>query len=247
MKKIAQKIAIIGVLSLLLGGAGQAFADEAGDIAAVRQVLSKLVPRGEPDRVTATPLPGIYEAVYGTQILYLSADGKYMLQGDLFDLAARQNLSENARKEGRKSVISQIDPDSMIVYAPEQTKHVVTTFTDIDCSFCRKMHKQMAEYNQLGIEFRYLAYPRSGPNSPSYFKAVTVWCSENPQQAMTRAKSGEKLPNKECDNPVIDHMAAARAVGVSGTPSLILENGQMVPGYVEPKRLLKMLEESAGF
>lgn len=236
-----QFILTAGFLLLTSGGA---FAGEAEDITTVKQALLKLLPQTGPDRLSVSVIPGLYEAVYGTQIIYISADGKYLIQGDLLDVAKRENLSELARRDGRLKVVNAIDPASVIVFKSEETKHVVTTFTDIDCSFCRKMHKQMAQYNDLGIEFRYLAYPRSGPNTPSYFKAVTVWCSEDRKGAMTRSKQGEKLDRVKCDNPVIDHMAAARAVGVSGTPSLILENGEMVPGYVEPQRLLKILEKA---
>lgn len=233
-------------VSLLLFAAGSGVTGEAEDIVTVKQALLQLLPQATPDRVSRSVIPGLYEAVYGTQVVYVSADGKYLIQGDMLDVAKRENISELARQDGRLKVVNAIDPASMIVFKGEESKYVVTAFTDIDCSFCRKMHSQMAEYNDLDIEFRYLAYPRSGPNTPSYFKAVTVWCSDDKQEAMTIFKSGKQLPKAECKNPVIDHMAAARAVGVSGTPSLVLANGQMVPGYVEPKRLLKMLQEIEG-
>lgn len=240
MNKRFRKSLFAACLLLLAGSS--VVAGEAEDVTMVKAALQKLLPQTAPDRLSASLIPGLYEAVYGTQVLYISADGKYLIQGDLMDVAKRENITDLARRDGRLKVINAIDPDSMIVFKAEEAKHVVTAFTDIDCSYCRKMHKQMAEYNDLGIEFRYLAYPRSGANTPSYFKAVAVWCSDNKQDALTRSKNGENLDRIKCANPVIDHMAAARAVGVSGTPSLILENGEMIPGYVEPKRLLKMLD-----
>ena len=105
------------------------------------------------------------------------------------------------------------------------------------------MHKQMKEYNDLGIAFRYLAYPRSGVNTPSYYKAVSVWCAKDKQGAMTKAKSGENLPKAECENPIKAHMDAAKLVGVTGTPTMVLETGRVIPGYVEPKRLIQILEQ----
>ena len=139
-----------------------------------------------------------------------------------------------------------------VVFAPKEVKHIITAFTDIDCGYCRKMHSEMAEYNKLGIAFHYLSYPRSGVNTPSYSKALSVWCAENPQEAMTFAKGGAKLEqvkeiaqvkDKDCKNIVLGHMEAAKEVGVTGTPTLVLENGQVIPGYVEPKRLIQMLDQ----
>jgi len=114
------------------------------------------------------------------------------------------------------------------------------------------LHNQMADYNKLGIEFRYLAYPRSGVGSPSYLKALSVWCAKDPQEAMSFAKAGAKLEQiqaitqvkeKDCKDEILSHMAAAKQVGVTGTPTLVFDNGQVAPGYVEPKRLIQILEQ----
>ncbi|NOX77066.1 MAG: DsbC family protein [Gammaproteobacteria bacterium] len=240
-----KKLIVIG--GLLLAAVGNpAFADEAEDIAKVREVLKDLMPQAQPDSVKSSGMPGMYEAVFGPQVLYVSADGRFMLEGDLYDLKTRINLTEAVRDVGRAKVIAALDEKGMIIFAPEQFKHTVTAFTDIDCGYCRKMHKQMSEYNALGIRFRYLSYPRSGLNTASYYKAAAVWCADDRQAAMTKAKSGAKLEeyqSKDCDNPIKEHMAAANKVGVKGTPTLVLENGRVIPGYVEPKRLLTILEQ----
>jgi len=221
-----------------------AFAGEKEDLATVRVALKAAVPRSDPDSLTASPFPGMYEAVYGTQVLYISSDGRYLLEGDLFDLKTLTNLSEDKRQAGRAKVVNDIDPKTMIIFAAENPKYTVSAFTDIDCGYCRKLHREMAEYNKLGITMRYLAYPRSGVNTESYYKAVSVWCAADRKAAITEAKSGTTPPKRECDNPVQEHMAAARAVGVTGTPTLVLENGRVIPGYVEPQRLLQILEQS---
>ena len=231
---------------VLLTVASQAIAGEKEDLAAVRAALKTAVPQSEPDSLKASPIPGMYEAVYGSQILYVSSDGRYLLEGDLYDLKTRVNLSENQRQAGRAKVVEAIDPKTMIIFAAKDPKYTITAFTDIDCGYCRKLHRQIAEYNDLGITVRYLAYPRSGVNTESYYKAVSVWCADDRKAAMTEAKSGKTPPRRECDNPVQEHMAAARAVGVSGTPTLVLENGRVIPGYVEPKRLLQILHQTQG-
>ena len=238
-------------LSVLFGGTLVA-ADEDQEIEAVTKVLSSLMPNAKPDSVSNSVLPGIYEAVFGPQVIYISKGGRFILEGDLYDLSTRTNLTEGKRRTGRAKVMGGLDVDAMIVFSPKEVKHTITAFTDIDCGYCRKLHKQMAGYNDLGIEIRYLAYPRSGVGSPSYLKALSVWCAKEPKEAMSFAKNGAKLKQiqeitqkegKDCKDTVRIHMNAAQQVGVTGTPTLVFDNGQVAPGYVEPKRLIQILEK----
>ncbi len=134
----------------------------------------------------------------------------------------------------------------MIVFAPEQPKHMITVFTDIDCAYCRKLHRQMDEYNRLGIGVRYLFYPRAGPNSASFRKAVAVWCAKDRKQALTTAKAGGKIEMLKCPSPVRQHMDKGKQVGVSGTPTIILENGTKLPGYVSPPKLSRIIQQRLG-
>ena len=198
----------------------------------------------KPDSVAPTAIPGLYEVVLGSQVLYLSEDGRFAVQGDLLDLGSRANLTDNRRGELRGQAIAAVGESTMVVFAPEgPVKHTVTIFTDIDCGYCRKMHSQMADYNKEGIKIRYLMFPREGIGSESYNKAVAVWCADNRQEAMTRAKRGENVESKTCDNPVQAQYELGQKLGVRGTPSMILESGEMLPGYVPPTQLAQMLAE----
>ena len=253
---IKRKIIVGFLLNALMGISVFAVADESSDknkeLAQVTKVLSSLMPNAKPDSIANSALPGIYEAVFGAQVIYISKDGRYILEGDLFDLTTRTNLTEGKRRGGRAKVVKNLDANAMIIFSPKKVKHVITAFTDIDCGYCRKMHKRMAEYNELGIEFRYLAYPRAGIGSPSYLKALSVWCAKDPKKAMSFAKGGAKLEQikeiaqvkgKNCKDTILNHMAAAKQVGVTGTPTLVFDNGQVAPGYVVPERLIKILEQ----
>lgn len=220
-------------------------AGEAEDIATITKVLAALMPQAKADTIKPAAFPGMYEAIYGPQIIYISGDGRYMLEGDLYDLKSQMNLTETKRRVGRAKIVGEMDEKNMIVFAPQadNIKYVITAFTDIDCGYCRKLHKEIKEYNDLGIEVRYMAYPRSGINTPSYFKAVSVWCAKDRKAALTEAKAGKPLPRADCENPVKEQMEAAKAVGVTGTPTLVLESGRVIPGYVEPKRLRSILDQ----
>lgn len=233
------------VASMVIAGSALA-AETISDDAAnrLKGVLAQVMP-GSPDSITATPMPGIYEVAYGSQVLYVSADGRYLVNGELFDVQKRTNLTEERRSKARLATLKGIDEKSMIVYpAKGKSKHTVTVFTDIDCGYCRKLHQGMAEMNELGITIRYLSFPRAGVGSESYKKAVDVWCSKDRNKAMDKAKANQAVEGAaaSCNAPINKHMELANTFGVTGTPSMVLEDGRFLPGYLPPQQLLAVLE-----
>lgn len=216
---------------------------ESDEVSKIMATLTKIIPNQKPDDITKTPVSGLFEVTYGPEIMYVTGDGRFLIQGDLVDLQSKKNLTEDKRSVGRLKLIDSIDPSTMITFAPKNIKHVVTVFTDIDCPYCRKMHSQISEYLDRGIEIRYLAFPRSGLNTPSYYKAVSVWCADDRKEALTISKAGGKIAEKTCDNPVKEQMMMGAQVGVTGTPTLILEDGSVMPGYVPADQLSALLDE----
>jgi len=238
----------IPLVAAILYAAGALAADPAPAPTPFKQPdltrLQAALKETKPDSITPTAIPGLYEVVLGGQVLYLSEDGRFAIQGDIVDLGSRANLTDERRGELRGKAIEAVGENNMVVFAPQgPTKYTVTVFTDIDCGYCRKMHSQIADYNKEGIKIRYLWFPREGIGSEAYDKAVAVWCSDNRQEALTRAKRGEKVQSKTCDNPVQAQYELGQKLGVRGTPSLILESGEMLPGYVPPTQLAQMLAE----
>lgn len=198
-----------------------------------------------PDSINPSSMPGLYEVVFGSQVLYLSEDGRFTIQGDIIDLNAGKNLTAAKRDQLRVKAVDDLGEENMVVFAPDkEAKHTITVFTDIDCPYCRRMHQEIKTLNQSGIKVRYLLYPRAGIGSESYDKSVAVWCSADPQDALTRAKQGEDIgsESKSCPNPVQTHFDLGQQVGIRGTPSIILESGEMIPGYVPAPRLVQMLD-----
>ncbi len=222
--------------------AGSAFATETANTVTASRIkgaLAQVMP-GTPDSITATPMRGIYEVAYGSRVIYVSEDGRYLVNGELFDVEKRSNLTEQRRSQARLTTLNTLDEDSMIVYPGKgKTKHTVTVFTDIDCGYCRKLHQGMAEMNNLGITVRYLSYPRAGVGSDSFKKAGNVWCSKDRNKAMDRAKSDQGVTDAaNCDTPIKQHMALAESFGINGTPAIVLEDGRLIPGYLPPQQLL---------
>lgn len=237
------KMSSIFLYALLVGWGTASIAGEAEDLAAIGASLAQLVP-GKPDTISKTPMSGIYQAVYGMNTYYLSADGRFLLTGDLIDIKERRNLTQEQGDQARKKEMSNLNVNEMIVYpATAQEKHVISVFTDIDCGYCRKLHAEMEETNRLGITVRYLAYPRAGVGSPSYNKIVGAWCEDDRKQALTDAKIYDKISDKRCDNPVQEHIALAKKFGVSGTPAIVTDAGVLIPGYMPSADLLKRLNQ----
>jgi thiol:disulfide interchange protein DsbC len=194
--------------------------------------------------VRMTPISGIYEVSRDAEISYLSSDGRYAILGDLIDLDSDDNISEARRRIIRARIIDTVPESEMLVYAPKAAaKYTVTVFTDIDCSYCRRLHSQIAEYNRLGIRVRYMFFPRSGPGTESWQKAEAVWCASNRNDALTRAKNGEALHSPKCPTDIVKRdFEVGRKLAVDGTPAIFLASGEMLPGYAPPGELVKYLK-----
>lgn len=192
-----------------------------------------------------TVVPGLDEFISGSKLYYVSADGDYFLEGSLIDVKAGKDLTEARLGEARTSELNKVGLDNMIVFKPKKPKHFIYVFTDIDCGYCRKLHSEMDQYLGAGIEVRYLFFPRAGLNSDSYNKAVAVWCAKNRQEALTKAKKGENIEMKQCDNPVQAHMKLGEEFGASGTPMLVTEKGTIIPGYVNATSLAQGLDKES--
>jgi thiol:disulfide interchange protein DsbC len=236
----ARRMTTVALFGLGLALSGPVFA--ADEAATIRAALAKVLPDHQPTSVKPSVVDGLFQVDIGPQVMFVTSDGRYLIDGAIVDLETRENIAEAAQAEARKRTMSSVKDEDSILFAADEPKHQVTVFTDIDCGYCRKLHHEMAGYNEAGISVRYLFYPRSGVGSPSYSKAVSVWCAEDQRDAMTAAKNGEAVKDATCDNPVQDHMALGEMLGIRGTPAIVLENGDMVPGYVEPKRLSVLLD-----
>ena len=199
-------------------------------------------------QVNASPMPGIAEVMTKQGIFYVSFDGKYILQGKLFGIEHEvTDLTEKSLAKVRLDGIKQFD-NHMITYPAKNEKHVVTIFTDITCGYCRKLHDQMEDYNNLGITVRYLAYPRSGVRdqtgdySQGFKDLRSIWCHEKPSEALTKAKGGGQVAQRICETPIEEQLNFGRQIGVSGTPAIVFADGTMMPGYQPPERLVQILD-----
>ena len=219
-------------------------AGHAGEVPeTVGEAVRSMVGEFEAGAVRESPLPGFYEVRARGDIFYVSADGRYLFHGNLYAVAERRNLTEDARRMVRSEVLDGMDEDAFIVFAPAgATKHRLTVFTDVDCPYCAKFHREVSDLNESGVEVRYAAWPRTPPGTESYDRSISVWCARDRHQAITDAKAGRKVAHATCDNPVQAHYEIGRHLGVSGTPTLFTEDGMSIGGYVPWRELLNRLE-----
>lgn len=205
-----------------------------------------LAPTARSIAVSETPIQHILQVQINGDIVYATDDGKYLIQGRVIDMDTRDDLTEMSKSTIRKEILDQIDTSKEITFSPAEPVYNLTVFTDIDCGYCRKLHSQIAEYNQQGIAIHYMAFPRAGIGSVSYDKAVSVWCAKDQQSALTNAKAGNDPDPLQCENPVAEQYQLGLELGVSGTPALLTVTGELIPGYMPPDALRERLDQIQG-
>lgn len=220
--------------------------------ASVQETLAARLPGIEAEQIRATPVAGLWEVSVGRQVVYVSEDGRYLLRGDIVDLTTSRNLTDERISELNELMVTRfasalendLDETRMIVFSPEKPKHTVTIFTDIDCAYCRRLHREIDAYNERGIKVRYVFLPLAGPGSKSWEKADAVWCSADRRDALTRAKRGEAVeaPQTCEDTPVAEHYRLGLDLGIQGTPGLLSEDGEFHSGYLPPDQLAAWLD-----
>ena len=227
-----------------------AFGASAGDVEAkVRIAVKGNDPGAQVSAVDASPVSGLYLTTIDGVSGYVSADGRYFVVGDMLDLKSRTNVTEERRKATRRELLKKIAPGEAIVFGPEQPKYTMIVFTDADCPYCRKLHGELEELERKGIEVRYLAFPRSGPDTKSWRTMTAVWCAKDRQEALTRATRGEEVRAEKgsvCSDAVIKKQyEMGQRLGIPGTPMIVLGDGTSLGGYIAPDQLVPALAEHA--
>lgn len=202
-----------------------------------------------PDEITPSSIEGLWQVISQGQIGYLTADGRYLIEGDVYDLEHSVNLTERARRKARLDTLKAADPDNMIIYKatdrPNDPKQTLVIFTDVDCLYCRHLHANIEQLQNAGIEVRYMAFPLTGPKSESFHKAEQVWCADNRKQALTRAMAGKPIHSKaDCDAPVLaQYKLAGIEMSLNATPAIIAGNGQLLPGGMPIDELIDKVRQ----
>jgi thiol:disulfide interchange protein DsbC len=229
--------------TLLFGASTLAAEAPAAKSSDPRAVIAQKFPGVKVEDVRPSRISGMYEVVMGADTAYVSADGKYIIAGDMYEIDSRTNLTEARRVEVRIKTLAKLDERDMIVFKPAVVKHTITVFTDVECAYCRKLHSQIDQLNKLGIQVRYLAYPRAGPGTEDWQKMEAVWCSKDRKTAITQAKLGQAVKAANCGaTPVAKQYELGEKFAVRGTPAIFTNDGDYIGGYLPPAALLEELD-----
>lgn len=209
----------------------------------VREAIRAVAPQLRVDRISPAPIPGFRQVVIGGQVVYVTDDGRYLMQGTLLDVPARRDMNEVAMSELRRDLLATVPAGDRIRFAPADPEYTVTVFTDVDCGYCRTLHGEMEGYLAKGIAIEYLAFPRMGPGSENFEEMAAVWCADDRQAAITEAKAGGTITGGNCTNPVAMQYALGQRLGLTGTPMIVAADGSQLGGYVPPDRLRALLDE----
>jgi len=229
-------------LALALATSLPALADPAAE--ALAKKLKETMPGLPLTSVTATPVAGVYEVVAGPDVVYMTGDGRYMFQGALVDFEQRKNLTEERRTGIRVELLKQVKDEDTIIYAPQgATKYTITVFTDPSCPYCRKLHKEVPELNKQGVKVRYVLYPRAGLDSPIGKSSIGIMCAKERKAELDKSLSGQSVSLPTCDkHPLAQMIDIGTQLGLEGTPFIVAEGGQVIPGYRPAAELVKVLE-----
>ena len=218
---------------------------------AIKVLLEEKLPGIEISSIEPSPKEGLYQVFYNGQVLYVSDDGEFLFTGNLLGFSDKGPVNHTeaaiaAQAEAmsplRAAKIAEIKEDDMVVFKAQDEQFAITVFTDVDCAYCRKLHKEIPALNANGVTVRYMAFPRAGVGSSAYDKLVSVWCSDDKQLAMDNAKLKRQFSDKSCANPVASQYKLTRDCGLSGTPALILPDGELIAGYLPSDKLVGHLK-----
>jgi thiol:disulfide interchange protein DsbC len=242
VKNCFVKLSILGLLSFNVAASEQIITD------AVAVLSEKIQQKFNITEIAPSEIPGISQVALDTKIVYITNDGKYAIVGNILDISAdphQWNLTERLSNKMRSNLLNEVKQQQPIVYKATAPKiGEVVVFTDVDCIYSKKMHKQIHEYTKLGIEVIFLAFPRN-ENSSTFDKTQSIWCSADPLESLDLvAAKGRRIESKSCENPIKEHIRLGQRLGVTGTPAIFLSNGTFLAGYMEPATLASLLKKS---
>jgi len=249
-KKMIGEVFLLGA-ALLFAGNALAQSAESAPNQSLRDRLNQSIVAASGNQleirnIKPTPIATIYEVELSTgELLYSDVSGQYLFAGDMYQATPEGllNLSTATRQEAVLRKMAAVADGETIIFEPEgEVRATVSVFTDVDCGYCRQLHSEREQMLDYGIRLRYLAYPRGGENTESYEKMISVWCSDDRRRALTQAKNGQNLPERDCESPVLAHYKLGNELGIQGTPALVFPDGRLIPGYLEAPRMAAMLD-----
>jgi thiol:disulfide interchange protein DsbC len=234
------KVVKLGVLVLAIC---TSFFSQAADEEAIRSKLTNMLGL-KVNTIADAPLPGLVQVTTDRGLFYVSDDAKYLVQAHIYNIDKGMRDETEAALASLRVKGADEFASSSITYKAKDEKYVISVFTDITCGYCRKLHNEVGALNDAGVTVQYLAFPRAGINSEVYQDMVSVWCADDPNDALTSAKNGGAVTAARCENKVAEQYMFGKTVGVTGTPNIVLPNGEVIPGYLPATQIVSKLKRA---
>jgi len=184
---------------------------------------------------------GLYEATSDGRVFYLTKNLRYFILGSVIDLKSRKNLTADRASELLRVDYSTLRKADAVKMGKGERS--IAVFTDPDCPYCRKLHVELKKLKDVSV-YVYL-YPLESLHQDAKKKAIAIWCSKDRPAALDACFTGDATagdPVVSCENPVEDNIRFAKEHRITGTPTVILENGKVVTGYMDAERLTSIIQ-----
>lgn len=235
------KKAVFSILAFLAANMAFAGAEE------VKEVLRQKYPNTEITKVSESPISGLYEVVMGRNIAYTNESGRYLIFGHIFDMEAQKDLTAERLQEISAVDVRILNTNDAIKVVKGDGSRKLYVFSDPDCPFCKRLEREtIAKLDNVTI-YTFL-YPLEELHPEAKRKAQAIWCAKDKARAWADYMIEGKLPSNgtECATPVDRNIELGKRLGINGTPTIILENGTMVPGAVPVSELERRMAKTGG-
>jgi thiol:disulfide interchange protein DsbC len=246
MRVIANFTAALLLGCAALAGAADVPATADPELEQMRDRLATRLPEVHREDVQRSAAAGLFEVHSGNSFGYVTADGRVLISGDMASLDTGERLTDARRNEQRLRIVQALQPDA-IVFAPTAPTQWITVFTDVDCQYCRLLHREVPALNKLGIGIRYVFFSKYGSPSQAFDRARVVWCQNDKQMALNVGLLTGVVPSRKatCKDPVQTQYQAAVDLGIHGTPALVLPDGSEFYGYAKAETIAEEIRTRA--
>ncbi|MBE0427079.1 MAG: DsbC family protein [Nitrospirae bacterium] len=212
------------------------------------KILKGAVPDIKVLEIKNSPIKGVWEITAETKgknsLYYIDFSKKLVIAGSIFNIETKVNLTQERYLEINKVDVSQIPLDDAIIVGDKKAEHRIIIFTDTNCPYCAKLHEETKKIieKRKDIAFYVKMFPL---NQSSIEKAKAIVC-EKSLKLLDDAFAKKQLPEPKCKTSAIDeNLKLGRKIGINGTPTLILPNGSLIPGYKDADSLISLIDKSS--
>jgi thiol:disulfide interchange protein DsbC len=195
------------------------------------EIQKKLGTNAKVKSVSPAPVTGLYEVLVGNDVFYTDVSGKYLIQGEIIELATGKNITEQRQADLNRIKWSDLTPANAIKNVRGNGTRQLAVFSDPNCGYCKRLDKSLQQLDNVTI-YTYLIPILSADSAQ---KSKQIWCSSDPNKAYLDWMINGIAPSGkgECSTPLDKNMAFAKTYGITGTPTIFFTDGSRFPGAVQ--------------